>query len=147
MDFVATTIYRHSPKCNTGVLETDLVILSLGQVTRLTPELKPQSEFPQHNNGRTLIIDRFNAVLFPRHKYEKSASFCGLDNSVPNHRYTTKYCGVFHPPTSRNRWPRTPTAGFDTYEPETSSIIRGVRKKLPPSQDHGVKKGVHWKTP
>ncbi|GFU04518.1 hypothetical protein TNCV_3574801 [Trichonephila clavipes] len=48
------------------ILETDLVIMSLGQVMRKTPELAPPS--PTYNtNWRTLSLDKFFLLRRPLH--------------------------------------------------------------------------------
>ncbi|GFW20017.1 hypothetical protein TNCV_867231 [Trichonephila clavipes] len=77
-------------------------------------------------------------MTFLRHTAEKSTSFCGQDNSFPVHRCTPKYCGVLSSNIATTTYSREKTQRLDTCGPKTPSVIRGVRKKPPPFQGHGV---------
>ncbi|GFW11464.1 hypothetical protein TNCV_3809831 [Trichonephila clavipes] len=52
---------------------------------------------------------------------------------------TSKFCGVLSSDIASANYNREKnTMAGHTCEPETPSVIRGVRKKPSPSQDHGV---------
>ncbi|GFX32064.1 hypothetical protein TNCV_4099131 [Trichonephila clavipes] len=46
-------------------------------------------------------------------------------------RASLNIAGSFICHRPRNRWPYTPTTGFDTCKPETPRVIQGVKKKPP----------------
>ncbi|GFW66145.1 hypothetical protein TNCV_1710441 [Trichonephila clavipes] len=48
---------------------------------------------------------------------------------------------------AKNRWSCISKARFNPCESGTPSVIRGIRKKSPPSQNHGVEREDCWKTP
>ncbi|GFU86160.1 hypothetical protein TNCV_368181 [Trichonephila clavipes] len=57
---------------------------------------------------------------------------------------TSKYCGVLSSDITPATYNRKKTHLLDTCEMETPSVIRGVRKKPPPSRDHGLQwRNVH----
>ncbi|GFW29717.1 hypothetical protein TNCV_3935841 [Trichonephila clavipes] len=78
-------------------------------------------KLPYNTNARTLSLNKFH-VKQPLDKH----------NTVHIHICTPKYCGVFSSDiTPKPMAVRNPTAGFHTCEPETPSVIRGLRNGPP----------------